>query len=536
MANGIVRQLDATTDDLVSQITRRYAQIEADGFDRGPATTKRLEDMLRAIRKVNTEVYKKIATGLTADLEAIAGHEAEFAAKSFKAAGGSIDLANTIPSASFLKTLVTTTPLPFADDGHTLLMPWLATQEAGRLRRLEGALRTGINEGQTTGQLVQNIRGTKASGYTRKPDGSPSILQTSRKDATTIALTANSAIQNAAREETYKRMKSIRFVEWSAILDSRTSQICQGRSGTIYEKDKPHPQPPAHPRCRSILIPRRDDKGTKHRPFGDWLRDQPEAVQDEILGKARADVFRANPGFDFSGYFKEGGGYKTLGELRQYDERLFTEGGVKSAPKAKPRAEAPAPEPVIIDTKVIDARERTYVLDKGKATGVEHLVAYDEMTGEVLERKKGKKSSVSFSPSLIDALANPRNRIILHHNHPGSSSLSLPDMMVVTQQPGAKAIWAHGHNGSSFYAEPGEFALKKETVNAISGALLTALQKLINLGVVKIEDAQLLHNHLTWLAVHDVGQIKYIAELSGESKAAFERNRAIYQQLLEALK
>ncbi|MDD1452649.1 hypothetical protein NHF48_019730 [Sphingomonas sp. H160509] len=94
-----------------------------------------------------------------------------------------------------------------------------------------------------------------------------------------------------------------------------------------------------------MLIPRRDNEGTKHKPYGEWLRDQPEAVQDDVLGKARADVFRANPDFDFAGYFKEGGGYKSIGELRQFDERLFGEGGVKSPAKPKAKPEAPQGTP-----------------------------------------------------------------------------------------------------------------------------------------------------------------------------------------------
>lgn len=351
LANDIVSRLNSFDEELSDLIAARYAKIEIDGFDKGPATTKRLEDMKRAYAEVNSKAYRNAAAGLTGNLEKIAGVEAKFAANAVKSAGGIVDISNTIPSANFLKTLITTTPLPFSDDGETLLMPWLAVQEEGRLRRLEGSLLMSAGLGESTGQAVRRIMGTKANAYA---DG---ILQTSRRDATTIALTANSGIQNAARTATYKGMKSILYLEWSAILDGRTSVICQGRSGTIYPIDGPHPTPPAHPRCRSILIPRRDNEGTKHKPYGDWLKDQPEAVQDEVLGKARADVFRKNPNFDFAGYFKEGGGYKTLGELREFDARLFNEGGVKSPTKAKPKAPEPkAPEKA--PTPVAEAPKR----------------------------------------------------------------------------------------------------------------------------------------------------------------------------------
>lgn len=525
-ANKLVRLLNAGDAELVDKIAGQYAQIDKTGRDKAPVKTKRFEDMLAQIREVNAKAYKPYAAGVRAEVLDRATHEAEIAAKAFKEAGGAIDIGAVIPSTDFLKSLVENTPIPVNNNGVALLKPWLDSMEKGRFDRLEQAIRLGALQGETADDLVKRIAGTKAANYT---DG---ILQISRQSAQTLAITANSAVQNNARLETFKGMKSIKFVEWSSILDTRTSEICQSRSGDVYPIDKPHPKPPAHPRCRSVLLPRRDADGAKHKPIPDWLRGESEEVQDEVMGKARADIFRANPDFNFKGYFRDDGSYKSLTELKKFDERLFT-GGVKSPPKQAPKAPATVE---IIDTKAIDQRERAYVLDKGKATGVEHLVAYDDMTGEVIERKKGKKSSVSFSQELITALANPNNRIVLHHNHPGSSSLSYQDLKVVTGQPGAKAIWAHGHNGSSFYAEPGEFALKRTTVDAISGALLNALQKLINLGAVKIEEAQLLHNHLTWLAVHHVGQIKYIAELSGESKAAFERNRVIYEQLLESLK
>lgn len=332
--------LNAFDEALTDQIAAGYAKLEADGLKDATATLKRLEDMREAYRKINREAYAAAAANLRGNLEEVAGTESEFAARAVKSAGGSVDMRTTVLGPQALQSLVDNVGLPFDGEGSlTQLMPWLARQEAGRLARLHGQLQIAAGLGEPAAQAIKRIRGTKEDGYTS------GVLATSRRDAMTIAITANSAIQNGAREATYKRMKSIRFVEWSAILDGRTSQICQGLSGQIWRLDEPHPSPPAHPRCRSITIPRRDDEGTKHKPYGEWLAEQPAHVQDEVLGKARADIFRRNPDFDFQGFFKEGGGYKSLDELRKFDERLFTEGGVKSAPKAKPKAPAPEPAP-----------------------------------------------------------------------------------------------------------------------------------------------------------------------------------------------
>jgi uncharacterized protein with gpF-like domain len=118
-------------------------------------------------------------------------------------------------------------------------MPWLDVQEAGRLRRLEGALTAGIAEGMSTGDLVKVIRhqGEKLRGW-HPPDFPPRC----HHDRNNRQLGGT----ERCAAETYKRMKSIAYVEWSAILDSRTSEVCQSRSGTVYPIDKPHPKPPAH--------------------------------------------------------------------------------------------------------------------------------------------------------------------------------------------------------------------------------------------------------------------------------------------------
>lgn len=50
---------------------------------------------------------------------------------------------------------------------------------------------------------------------------------------------------------------SVRYVEYSAVLDERTTVICRGRDGKIYDKLDPQVRYmiPAHYRCRSIWVP-----------------------------------------------------------------------------------------------------------------------------------------------------------------------------------------------------------------------------------------------------------------------------------------
>jgi SPP1 gp7 family putative phage head morphogenesis protein len=55
----------------------------------------------------------------------------------------------------------------------------------------------------------------------------------------------------------YKANPAIfKYVMFSAIMDGRTSKICRGLNGKIYDINNPAiPIPPLHPRCRSRLVP-----------------------------------------------------------------------------------------------------------------------------------------------------------------------------------------------------------------------------------------------------------------------------------------
>ncbi|MFC5647511.1 hypothetical protein, partial [Kitasatospora cinereorecta] len=106
----------------------------------------------------------------------------------------------------------------------------------------------------------------------------------------------------------------------------RTSEVCQARDGRVYKIDEPRPIPPAHPRCRSVLIP-----VTKYQPehrasmngqvagnlkFGDWLKSQPLEVVEQVMGTKRANLF-LDGRLSFEEFFKADDTYYTLEELKR---------------------------------------------------------------------------------------------------------------------------------------------------------------------------------------------------------------------------
>jgi hypothetical protein len=63
-AAKIVKLLNSKDAELIERLSARYAMIEADGFDKGPATTKRLEEIRAMFAELNSKVYELSPKGL----------------------------------------------------------------------------------------------------------------------------------------------------------------------------------------------------------------------------------------------------------------------------------------------------------------------------------------------------------------------------------------------------------------------------------------------------------------------------------------
>lgn len=536
LARKIVALLDAADVDLTDQLEKRLARI-ADGRDNGPATTRKLSEVIDALRTINSSVYRKLAGVLEAELIDMAAVELDGQAATLERALP-VTVNAVAPTATYLKTLVTMTPV----DGH-LLGSWVDNMASNRLRRVEQALRIGMIEGQTVDQLVRRIRGTRAARY---KDG---ILEISRRSATTLALTANSTIANAARQEVFKaNAKLIDKLKWVATLDSRTSPGCQSKDGQLYEIGKA-PACPAHPRCRSIIIPvtvpfnklgldasdysptsraSMDGQVPANVTFGDWLKKQPRSRVEEIYGKERAELFLSGK-VKFADLYKDDGSFYSLAELRRRTPTV--------APKPTP---VTAPKPPVRTLEAInadnDADLKAYTLAEGRKNGKEHLAIYDAATGKTYPHvTDGKKGSVAFPPWMMDELKNPARQIVLHHNHPSSNSFSPADLSVIHDLAGAKGIWAHGHNGSSYYAEVGARKMSLQGYRLLQNQTKRWLQAKVNARKVAADDAGVIFFHVVSMLADHRGYIKYSADLKGPSLEAFNRTKPEIEAFLSTI-
>lgn len=106
--------------------------------------------------------------------------------------------------------------------------------------------------------------------------------------AKTNAATIGTIIQ-AISANTQHNLEKLLFkkYQWISVIDNRTSSICRMRNRMIFEYGK-GPVPPAHPNCRSRIMPVLNGTVTTPESYYTWLKSQPWNVQSYILGTKKA--------------------------------------------------------------------------------------------------------------------------------------------------------------------------------------------------------------------------------------------------------
>lgn len=128
------------------------------------------------------------------------------------------------------------------------LREYFKDQEASVRRTITDSIRRSFVAGETTEQAVRSLMGTKALKF---EDGD---IKKHRDGVRMLVRTSFTHISNVTTQQTFKALgvKRWRFL---SVLDSRTSKICGGLSGTVWlVSNNNAPYPPRHPNCRSIAI------------------------------------------------------------------------------------------------------------------------------------------------------------------------------------------------------------------------------------------------------------------------------------------
>lgn len=222
-------------------------------------------------------------------------------------------------------------------------------------RRVFAHLRTTMADGQTNQQIIADLPGLFGTETMKYKDGG---LNQTRISLERIVRTTRTHIGNQAYQDAYDKL-GVRRVIFRATLDGRVSEQCASLDSSVYDIDKPHPQPPLHPNCRSQLVPYDDKflvgkrpyvtvdkyKG-KFRPAGklsakqkldlnydagqvsaktsykEWFARQDAGFQKDWLGESRFKLYKEG-GYSIDRFVDDLGHKYNLAELAAKDAATF---------------------------------------------------------------------------------------------------------------------------------------------------------------------------------------------------------------------
>ncbi len=296
VGNGLTRDVRAMVRDLVDEVVGHVARIDPTGPSRERYRRERLAALLAQIEATSAEQYREIERRLRDSLARIGADQAEIHRS---------DLADLIAGAARLQPLrglgVTHFKRvldadPFQGD---LLSGWVERSEFQFVTQTRTQLQLGFAQQEPAGELGRRIR--------------RNVAPMSRRHGEAIARTGITYMTNRAGLDLYRENDDVLDgVRFTAVLDTRTTPICIRWDGTVWPVDSPDIQvPPLHWQCRSTLVPEvawerlgleappettrasADGQISSAITAEQWFGRQSAATQDEMIGRTRAELYRA---------------------------------------------------------------------------------------------------------------------------------------------------------------------------------------------------------------------------------------------------
>lgn len=346
--NGVVRRLMAVLNRADSNL---FADLMAalERMDPASFTVERLESMLGSVRAINAQAYAQVGLELRRELREFVDYETSYQRQMLEAA---LPVQVSVAAVSAEVVYAGALARPFQG---ALLQGFLSDMEAKKAKLIRQAVTQGFVEGKTTDQIIRQVRGTRAKGYS---DG---IIEITRRDAEAVVRTAMGHMAGFVQDRTTEaNVDIINAVQWSATLDLRTSEICRPRDKKPYDPatHKPigHSFPwgagpgRAHWRCRSSqvyvlksneelgidapdIVTRSGERASmdgavpRETSYADWLTKQSRSRQVEVLGETRAKLLRDGK-LPLERMYSQSGQYLDLSEIRERDAAAFRRAGL----------------------------------------------------------------------------------------------------------------------------------------------------------------------------------------------------------------
>jgi len=339
LKTGYANTFDDFLREMQADVLRQLALVE----DMESLKGRKLNALLKAIRETLDTGFGNYRAVWLKQLEELAEYESGFEVRALKQA---VQADFALPAPQQIITAAFAAPLSVEGvQGGMLLEPFFRDMSGKTYKRVTGAIRLSAAQGEGLPQLIRRLRGTRAARYR---DG---LFYGAKRDMALMARTATHHIANQSRQAVWEANDDIiKRVEFVAVLDGRTSAVCRGLSGKTFPLKK-GPRPPLHLACRSMVVPvlakglealdeggtqfSRGADGVKQVPadmdYYDWLKTQPAAFQDSVLGAKRGKLLR-DGGLSATRFrdlqldksFSE----RTLAEMRELEPVAFDKAGI----------------------------------------------------------------------------------------------------------------------------------------------------------------------------------------------------------------
>jgi SPP1 gp7 family putative phage head morphogenesis protein len=345
-SNSVAKRIVSAYNDIIIDAAN---QLRVINDLTAPAKAARLRGILAQL-KDSLATWAGDSTVTTAsELQGLAELQSEFVTEQLRKVlpVGARDAVNTIEiSPQFAQSVVTTDPtqlnvVTLSDDlfkaafgspqtysltaaqGTAITLPngevvnkafrGIAESQAEQFSQL---VRNGLLTGETTPDVAKRLIGRlefgQAGSVRQIALAGGQATKAANHQVISLVRTSINQVANEASQQVYEANQDItQKYRYVATLDTRTSAICRALDGREFPYGK-GPKPPQHFGCRSTTVPvinyqelgfdappsvtkgqraSTDGPVPANTSYGQWLQDQPRAVQNEVLGKAKADYF-----------------------------------------------------------------------------------------------------------------------------------------------------------------------------------------------------------------------------------------------------
>jgi SPP1 gp7 family putative phage head morphogenesis protein len=395
----------------------------------------RLDKLIKAFENMNpfrkeldkelTKTYKNVNNTVHKDLLSLTTDQLSFAYQKVEVAMGNIWRTER-PKQRVAEEIALANPL---HKNQTMEQGWSGIANNEKIR-LEAVIRKGIADGKTMDQIALEVR-------------TGSVHKITRTQAKGLVITAVTSVCSQADHAIYKANgKALQGWQYVSVLDARTTPVCAGRDGHIYDISDTVHLPPAHWHCRSTTTPvfkswedmsklegvaqvrKRNlssltdeqkafyDGNTPLREsYNDWLLRQPQDIQLRHLGDYKKVSMFNTQQLTLDKFTNDEGNTIGITELRRMTDSTYTlPNDTQKFANAKAKLDAmqlhaTTPEDFYQDTKLVNTLRDYYLLQAGELDGTLSLTNY---RGGLLHTKKATKSRVLNNlPTEEQTIFNP---------------------------------------------------------------------------------------------------------------------------------